>query len=158
MSVSLNGLNGTVNNHESRIKALEGKIGAGGGIVESSLNDPGYVKFANGLLVQWGTINKNSTEQQVTLTKNFTNGSSYVVTTDLNGLVSDGDPSNSPVIKVLYKSENKFSIRSVDVHGNNIRARFGYFAIGYLITNRLFDMFKSFSYTIKEAMLKCQLV
>lgn len=55
MSVSLNGVNNTVNNHESRIKALEGKIGAGGGIVESSLNNPGYIKFANGLLMQFGT-------------------------------------------------------------------------------------------------------
>lgn len=60
MSVSLNGVNNTVNNHESRIKALEGKIGAGGGIVESSLNDPGYIKFANGLLMQWGFTPKQS--------------------------------------------------------------------------------------------------
>lgn len=131
MSISLNSLNGSVNNHENRIKALENKIGSGGGIVESSLNNPGYVNFANGLIMQWGIVNKSSTEHQVTLMKNFTNDSSYVVTTDLNGSVSDGDSTNSPVIKVLYKSENKFSIRAVDVHGNNVRTKFGFIAIGY---------------------------
>lgn len=44
----------SMNNHESRIKALENKIGAGGGITESKLANPGYIRFANGLVLNFG--------------------------------------------------------------------------------------------------------
>lgn len=44
----------SLKNHEDRIAELESKIGAGGGIIESSLTNPGYVKFANGFMMNWG--------------------------------------------------------------------------------------------------------
>lgn len=44
----------SLKNHEDRIAELESKIASSGGIVESSLTNPGYVKFSNGLIVNWG--------------------------------------------------------------------------------------------------------
>ena len=52
----------SLNNHETRIKALESKIQnipSGSGIVSSSLSANGYCKFANGLLFQWGSSSAN---------------------------------------------------------------------------------------------------
>lgn len=61
----------SMNNHENRIKALENKIGTGGGIVESKTSIPGYAKFANGLLIQFGTTS-GSSYKTVTFPKAFT--------------------------------------------------------------------------------------
>ena len=70
----------SMNNHESRIKALENKIGSGGGIVESSLSDNGFVKFNNGLIINWGNSGIYSARQIKTLSmvKAFTN-TNYIV-------------------------------------------------------------------------------
>ena len=46
MSISLK-------NIDDRVKVLENKAATSGGIVEYKIADPGYIKFANGLIMQW---------------------------------------------------------------------------------------------------------
>ena len=41
--------------------AMLAKLGSGGGITAASLAANGYVKFANGFIVQWGYVTKTST-------------------------------------------------------------------------------------------------
>ena len=53
MSISLN-------NHESRITALENKSNTTGGIIETKMTNPGYVKFSNGILIQFGDVNNGN--------------------------------------------------------------------------------------------------
>lgn len=60
-----------------------------GGIVAQSLTQNGYVKFANGLIIQWGyEINCNSSSQTITLPISFQsdNNSLAVAITDYNTL------------------------------------------------------------------------
>lgn len=45
---------------------LESLIGSGGGIVAASLTTNGYVKFANGLILQWGVATEPNTDNPVT--------------------------------------------------------------------------------------------
>lgn len=52
MAISLNSIN-------SRVTSLESKVGAGGGIIESKLANPGYVKFANGLIINFGSVSSS---------------------------------------------------------------------------------------------------
>ena len=39
----------------------DGDYVVGGGIIAQSLGENGYVKFANGLILQWGTYNQQFT-------------------------------------------------------------------------------------------------
>ena len=61
----------SLKNHEDRIATLESKIASSGGIVESSLTDPGYVKFGNGLIINFGTVKTDVTNRRVSWKKSF---------------------------------------------------------------------------------------
>ena len=124
MAISLNSVNSTLSNHGSRITALEGKVGAGGGITESSFTNPGYVKFANGLIINFGGTGAYS----VTYKKAFTRTTLAIETTmNYNGAKD-----------IVQECVGGYS---------NTGFHFGatpgylswYIAIGYLITNRLLN-------------------
>lgn len=44
----------SLNNHESRIKTLETKLSSIGTVETAKIAQTGYVKFSNGLIIQWG--------------------------------------------------------------------------------------------------------
>ena len=52
MSISLKSI-------EDRVKALENKASSTGGIVESKMTDPGYIKFSTGMILQWAGYNNH---------------------------------------------------------------------------------------------------
>lgn len=116
----------SLKNHEDRIVALENKIANSGGIVESSLTNPGYVKFSNGLILNFG-LSENRTG---TFKKPFTSSPLAIV-------VSPYKPSVQCFAEhwcVDSFTNTNFRIRSD--YGN---AQSRYIAIGYLITNRLLN-------------------
>ena len=55
---------------QSLINSLKGSIG--GTIVASNLAQNGYVKFSNGLILQWGYDNRTATRRQITLPISYT--------------------------------------------------------------------------------------
>lgn len=59
----------------------------GGGIVAASLNTNGYVKFANGLILQWGAIASTTRETVVTFPIAFNTVYSIVATVYANGVL-----------------------------------------------------------------------
>lgn len=126
----------SMNNHETRIKALENKIGSGGGIVESNMSNPGYVKFANGLIMNFGIDNIGVANKTVNFYKSYPNKCLAVVCSPNrhDGYVSGSDCSilnNGESTRVPKITNTGFSILNSWSTGCN------YFAIGYLITNRL---------------------
>lgn len=62
----------------------------GGGIIAQSLGTNGYVKFANGLILQWGvkTNSSNAENLQITYPISFTNAYSSVGSRTANGATS----------------------------------------------------------------------
>lgn len=118
----------SMNNHESRIVALEGKIGAGGGIIESKLSLPGYCKFANGLLINFGRASNSGNN----FAKPFTSTVFGYAAATING------------------SEGAFSLNEGRVHCNltriyttsNRHPLVSYIAIGILYTNRIIAMLR----------------
>lgn len=75
----------------SNFVACAASVGAAnnGGIVAASLNTNGYVKFANGLILQWGRVAVTSTRKTVTFPIAF--DTLYV----LSGAMTDTDNSTS---------------------------------------------------------------
>lgn len=59
--------------------AMLALLGSGGGITAASLTTNGYVKFANGWIVQWGNVADISGGVQVTLPISFTSATSYSI-------------------------------------------------------------------------------
>ena len=87
----------------------------GSGTVDSSLGIPGYIKYGNGLIMQWG---QSSTCNTITLPISFTNANSYSVMTGAAG------QSENHVIGHTRISGSQFSICSDGGIG------VGWFAIG----------------------------
>lgn len=56
---------------QSLINSLKGSIG--GTIVASNLAQNGYVKFSNGLILQWGFDNRHINRRTITLPISFNN-------------------------------------------------------------------------------------
>lgn len=119
MAISLNSLNSTVSSYGTRITNLENKIGSGGGIIESKLANPGYVKFANGLIMNWGSTSYGFSGN-ITFPKSYT--SKVVVTTGY--------------VYTTYASDYYAVINNITLTGFRFPAGFSgtanhWFAIGY---------------------------
>lgn len=142
MSISLN-------NHESRIKKLESG-GMGSWEKGSNSNGSWAKEKSTGLLIQWGSSGGNAYNHTVYFPLSFNTSPAVVCIGygDRNPTGDDGTPC------VRYVANNHFR-STTGTLGLTWRH---WIAIGYLITNRLFDIAKYVSYTIKEAMMKCQLV
>ena len=134
MAISLNSLNSTVSSYGTRITNLEKKIGAGGGIIESKLTNPGYVKFANGLIINFGYTGASSgiTARSVTFAKPFSNVPTFTVSmrsggsgeAQYNGFIVSGVSTTSASFRNQARESSSMS----------------WIAIGYLITNRVKKM------------------
>ena len=137
MAISLNSLNSTVSSHGTRITNLEKKIGAGGGIIETNKGSTGYVKFANGLIINWGTISlANDTIKYATFAKAFTTTNYRIVAQK----TSSKHTNNTPM-RIDSKETTRFAMYAYQVWSCD------WIAIGYLISNRaknwLFDKISS---------------
>lgn len=121
MSISLN-------NHESRIKVLESKINTatGGGITEVNSSANGYVKFGNGIIINWGTISlANERTRWATFAKPFTTTNYRVVSQK-----TSADHNNNTPMKITGKETGRFAMYSWGVYAAD------YIAIGILYTYR----------------------
>lgn len=107
----------SMNNHETRIKALESKSNSIVSITELSLSENGWARFSNGLQFNWGW---KPNVGNVTYPKPFSNNT-------LNVVVSPGNSQNSNLrdLYITGKSKTGFTV----YYTNNTYAR--YFAIGY---------------------------
>lgn len=131
MAISLNSLNSTVSSYGTRITNLEKKIGAGGGIIESKLANPGYVKFANGLIINFGYtgVSSGGTPRSVTFAKAFSTAPTFTVSmrsggagdAQYNGFIVSGVSTTSATFRNQARESSSMS----------------WIAIGYLITNRV---------------------
>lgn len=83
----------------------------------SATSSSGYVKFNNGLLIQWGTFAKNVNYTEVSLLKNYSGTTYCVVTapnTDANDRVDTGGLTYSAWMFPAYsKSVNKFRVKAL---------------------------------------------
>lgn len=128
----------SLKDHEDRIVTLESKIGAGGGIIESSLTNPGYVKFANGLIINFAYA---ITTSPLKFKKPFTQilGVAHSRLATWEGK-TDGtycgynSISNTQLTFTKYSGFNDFSI----------------IAIGYLISNRILNYISKFLNSVKN--------
>ena len=80
------------------VQALVGAVN-NGGIVAQSLGQNGFVKFANGLILQWGSVKSTSSNQSLNITYplKLNNVFSINVTTDYNG--SDSESNGGAPVK-----------------------------------------------------------
>lgn len=113
-----------VTNELGNLKSL---IGSGGGIVAASLTTNGYVKFANGFIVQWGTASTSLYwNTPIPLPISFSNTSYSIVITTTN---QNGTPTSnmySDVTGVKCKNTNKFYGGAHNTEG----ATFSWIAVG----------------------------
>lgn len=96
----------------------------GGGIVAALLEQNGYVKFSNGLILQWGTYEQNTKKSEtktITLPISFS-GTTYVLTL---GQKSDAYWTNGANVNYVAKTATSIDIYYCDGYG------FGWFAIGF---------------------------
>lgn len=69
-------------------KAIKAIVGTGGGIIAASLAANGYIKFANGLILQWGVISSSTeTWKAVTFPIAFPNNCFFAV--PINNFITD---------------------------------------------------------------------
>lgn len=120
----------SLNNHESRIKALENK---GSGSWSKGTNSTGgYGKEGStGLLIQWGYVNhpNNDGSVGVTLPTSFT---TTIYTVQVTGNKNDGEWSQG--FYVTSKATDRFVI------GKRGSSQTAYWlAIGYLISDRILN-------------------
>ncbi len=117
---------------------VNGKIPAssdkGDGITEKSLSDLGYVKFNNGLILQWGnqTINTSSNSYQtgeITFPKSFTS-SCYAVTLTARPLSGTAFNGGSTEGVMLVNTPTTTGFRAGIVPPNKGNAIVYYLAIG----------------------------
>lgn len=126
MAISLNSLKSTVSSYGTRITNLEKKIGAGGGIIASSLGASGYVKFANGLIINWGSISlSNDTTRYATFPLAFTTTNYRVVAQK-----TSAEHTNNTPMKINAREKTRFGMYAYKVWACD------WIAIGYLISNR----------------------
>ena len=128
MAISLNSLNSTVRSYGTRITNLENKSAVGGGIIESEkLLASGYAKFANGLIINWGSISlRNNTTCYATFPLAFTT-TRYSVVAQKTG----AEHTNNTPMKINVKEKTRFGMYAWQVWACD------WIAIGYLISNRV---------------------
>ena len=120
MSISLN-------NHESRIKALE----SSGKVSEVSLTNPGYIKFSNGLIINFGT--SGGVNKTFSFKKPFTSTIISATSSRLDG----GGYEHSPILGSLTNSGLYVQCRGYQNESKS--ANIGIIAIGYLISYRILN-------------------
>ena len=108
---------------QSLINSLKGSIG--GTIVASNLAQNGYVKFSNGLILQWGTYNMNSQSVSVTFPISFFNSCLNVIGVATRANDSDG---KTPGYDATSISKTGFICTNGTNHLVNLNMR--YLAIG----------------------------
>lgn len=117
---------------DDRIKVLENKAATSGGIVESKIADPGYIKFANGLIMQWA----NKTH---TFCIPFPTKCIIVFPLSRDGYRDDEQAWNSDMAPSGAPSNTGYS-----TFGQATK----HLAIGYLITYRLLNIYYAHAYKI----------
>lgn len=124
MAISLNSIN-------TRVSSLESKVNSGVGITESKLANPGYVKFANGLIINFGYTGASSgtTARSVTFAKPFSNVPTFTVSMRSGG---SGDAQYNGFI-VSRVSTTSATFRNQARESSSM----SWIAIGYLITYRV---------------------
>ena len=118
MSISLN-------NHESRIKVLENK--SGGTIIESKLANPGFVKFSNGIIMNFGY--KGTKIEHVTFPKPYTTTPVIVASSRTTNTQGYSDVT-------IYDSITTTGFR-IGFRTQESRFQPHWLAIGYLISNSI---------------------
>lgn len=140
MAISLNSLNSTVSSYGTRITNLEKKIGAGGGIIASSLGASGYVKFANGVIINWGSISlTNNTTCYATFPLAFTTTNYRVVAQK-----TSAEHTNNTPMKINAREKTRFAMYAWQVYACD------WIAIGYLISNRILKSISKFLNSVKN--------
>ena len=121
----------SLNNHESRIKALENK-GSGSWSKGSNSNGNWIKDSVTGVLIQWGLIGRQSSQRFTVNMPLSYSDKNYAVITSLNGESwTPGDFSNY----VIKSSANAFQ-----QHQTGIGYLGGmWLAIGYLISDRILN-------------------
>ena len=70
-----------------------------GGIVKESLNTDGYIKYANGLIIQWGATELSGENKTITFPIAFTNAPSVSVTPEY------GNTSNECTLRITARKK-----------------------------------------------------
>ena len=108
-----------------------GAMGAktiGVGIIASAYSSTsGYVKFANGLLIQWGYKDLSIDADITIYIINYTSANSYTILTNISMANNKKDKWGNPLC-VYNRSSNSFTVTS---RSNVTGARILYFCIGY---------------------------
>ena len=121
----------SLNNHESRIKALENK-GSGSWSKGSNSNGNWIKDSVTGVLIQWGLIGRQSSQRFTVNMPLSYSDKNYAVITSLNGESWTPSDFSNYVIK---SSANAFQ-----QHQTGIGYLGGmWLAIGYLISNRILN-------------------
>ena len=122
----------SMNNHETRIKALENK---GSGSWTKGTKNSGYwaKESSTGLIIQWRLANGIGWDASttVTLPRSFSD-TNYAVVCTTDGAWETTAWANG--LQVKRNSASEFG-----VHGSGDQRSFSWIAIGYLITNRLLN-------------------
>jgi hypothetical protein len=95
----------------------------GSAIVAKSLGENGYIKYASGLILQWGvTITNGTSPMQVSLPVGFPNGASIIMVSEANSTQSSSNYGVSNPLATQYSFSLYFPTAGV---------RVCWFAIGY---------------------------
>ena len=109
--------------------AVRSTIGANaqncGGIVAANLAANGYAKWANGLIIQWGNINVDTTDTKVTLPISFSNNAYRVIVTSTWNTEAIGSTLTKEFHNTGGKTTSTFYIKS------NYSNAMDWIAIGY---------------------------
>lgn len=114
---------------DTSASAVRSTIGANaqncGGIIAQSLTANGYVKFANGLIIQWGNLNVGTTNTKVSLPISFTNNAYRITVTSTWNADAIGTTLTAEYHNTGAKTTSAFYIRS------NYSNAMDWIAIGY---------------------------
>lgn len=128
----------SLKNHEDRIAELESKIASSGGIVESSLTNPGYVKFSNGLIVNFAYA---ITTNPLKFKKPFT---------QILGIAHSRKATCTERPQATYCGYNSISNTQLTWSSWDGLRDFSIIAIGYLISNRILNYISKFLNSVKN--------
>lgn len=129
MSISLN-------NHESRIKVLENG-GAGSWSKGSNANGNWVKESKTGLLIQWNCVYCSRDQNKITLPTSYKNDTYSIMTVQNH---RSGDAETSALIPMIKnKKSTTFEIRHIHPQGHGVSSWMGWFAIGYLISDRILN-------------------
>lgn len=127
-----NSMSISLKNIEDRVKALENKASSTGGIVESKMTDPGYIKFSTGMILQWAGYNNHK------FCIPFPN-KCLIVMTGSRDYMRQGDKSWNSDLALSSLSTSSFA--TYDEQAKHI-------AIGYLITYRLLNIYYAYAHKV----------